>query len=196
MSDFFDRIKKLFSQAEDETRPATHELIARTAAETAVYEQWKKSVRLQRILEGFRARLEGRAADVPELYLQFIDTPKSRGFVLHHEEGILTGNEMRHLLDYFKEQIMAIGYTSYMSDIKNQVRGDIVETIERHYLKPRFDFNEETNKMAQRFGNITIEYLQKDNQPVDLKLLSNIYSDHKYVEARPFEELMHILVGK
>lgn len=193
MSDFFDRIKKLFSQAEDEQQPATHELISRTDAELEAYAQWKKSKRSQRLLEGFRARVEGRVAEAP-LHLEFIDTPKSRGFVLHYEEGSMTGIEMRHLLDYFREQLLVVGYGSYMSDVKNQLKGELVQTIERHYLKPKFNHNEETGKTAQRFGNITIEYLQENNRPVNLKLLSNIYSDHKYADARPFKELMEVLV--
>ncbi len=196
MSDLFDRIKNLFSQAADEQKPATHEVITRSAAELEVYEQWKKSKRLPRILEGFRARIEGRFSTEAELPLYFIDTTKSRGFVLQHEEGLMTGNEMRHLLDYFQEQVLSVGYVSYMSDVKNQVQGDVVETIERHYLKPKFNFDEEKGKTAQRFGNITIEYLEQDHIPVQLKLQSNIYSDRKYTEPRPFEELMEILVLK
>jgi DNA-binding protein H-NS len=82
MSDFFDRIKKLFAQAANEQQPATHEIFTRTAAEVEVYQQWKRSKRLPRILESFQARLEGRMSSEAELMLHFIDTPKSRGFVL------------------------------------------------------------------------------------------------------------------
>ncbi|CAN5344795.1 hypothetical protein BH09BAC1_BH09BAC1_09450 [soil metagenome] len=194
MSDLFDRIKKLFSQAEDEQQPATHELISRTEAELAAYEQWKKSKRSQRLLEGFRAKMENRDSGEAELSLDFIDTPRSRGFVLHYEEGLMTGLEMRHLLDYFKEQLLVVGYASYMSDVKNQLKAEVVQTIERHYLKPKFNPHETTEKTAQRFGNITIEYLQENNLPINLKFISNIYSDHKYADARPFKELMEILV--
>lgn len=193
MSDFFERIKKLFSQATDEQQPTTHELINRLPDELVAYEQWKKSKRFNRLMEGFQAQLDGRRTDA-ELPLSFIDTPKSRGFVLQYEKGLMTGTELRHLLDYFKEQLLAVGYTAYMSDIKNQLRRDVVETIERHYLKPKFNYDEATGRMGQRFGNITVEYLQQNNQPVNLKLLSNIYSGHKYTDARPFYELMEILV--
>ncbi len=194
MGDLFDRIKMLFSQATAEDKPATHEVFTRSAAELEIYEQWKKSKRLARILEGFKARIEGRFATEAELPLHFIDTTKSRGFVLEHEEGLMTGNEMRHLLDYFQEQILTVGYVSYMSDVKNQMQGNVVQTIERHYLKPKFNFDETTGKMAQRFGNITIEYLEQNHLPVQLKLQSNVYSDRKYTEPRPFEELMELLV--
>jgi hypothetical protein len=196
MSDFFDRIKKLFAQAANEQQPATHEIFTRTAAEVEVYQQWKRSKRLPRILESFQARLEGRMSSEAELMLHFIDTPKSRGFVLLHEDGIITGNEMRHLMDYFQEQLLTIGYVSYMSDVRNQLHNNDVITTERHYLKPKFNFDEGTGTNSQRFGNIAIEYIQKNNEPVELKLISNIYSDRKYADARPFEELMEILVLK
>ena len=196
MSDLFDRIKKLFAQAASEQQPATHELFTRSQAEVEVYEQWKRSKRLPRILEGFQARLAGRLSSEAELMLHFIDTAKSRGFVLLYEEGIITGNEMRHLMDYFQEQLLTIGYTSYMSDIKNQMHHDVVVTTERHYLKPKFNFDEASATISQRFGNVSIEYIQKNNEPAELKLISNIYSDRKYADARPFQELMEILVLK
>lgn len=196
MSEFFDRIKKLFSLAADESNPATHEVIVRTEAELEVYRQWKRSKRLPRILESFQARIEGRFSTEAELSLYFIDTTKSRGFVLQHEEGVLTGTEMRHLLDYFQEQILAVGYVSYMSDVKNQLKGNVVETIERHYLKPKLNIDEATGKMYQRFGNISIEYLEQNHVPVQLKLQSNIYNDRKYSDPRPFQELMELLAYK
>lgn len=196
MSELFDRIKKLFSQAADESNPTTHEVIVRTAAELEVYEQWKRSKRLPRILESFQARIEGRFSTEAELPLYFIDTTKSRGFVLQHEEGVMTGTEMRHLLDYFQEQILGVGYVSYMSDIKNQLKGDLVETIERHYLKPKLNVDEATGKIYQRFGNISIEYLEQNHVPVQLKLQANIYNDRKYNAPRPFQELMELLVYK
>lgn len=196
MSDFFDRIKKLFAQATDEQQPITHETFTRSLAELEVYHQWKKSKRLPRLLESFQARIEGRMSTEAELLLHFIDTPKSRGLVLLHEEGIITGNEMRHLMDYFQEQLLTVGYVSYMSDIKNELRDDVVVTTERHYLKPKFNFDEATGMASQRFGNISIEYLENNNEPVELKLVSNIYSGRKYTEARPFKELMELLVFK
>lgn len=194
MSELFDRIKKLFSQVTEGNQPATHELISRSGSEIEAYEQWKRSKRLTRILEGFQARIEGRFAAEAELPLYFIDTAKSRGFVLQYEPGLITGPEMRNLIDYFQEQILAIGYVSYMSDIRNQVKGELVETIERHYLKPKFTVDSVTGKIAQRFGNITIEYVEEDHAPIKIKLQSNVYSDRKYASPRPFEELMELLV--
>lgn len=194
MTDFLDKIKKLFAQAEDESQPATHEVLVRTQAENDAFLQWKKSKRFARLMEGFKSRLEGRAADGADLPLEMFSGPKSRGFVLYYDEGLVTDIDMRHLLDYFKDQMLMVGYSIYMSDVKNQLNNGVVETIERHYLKPKFDYNEETGRIAQRFGNITIEYLRENNQPMSLRLLSNIYSGHKYTYARPFEELMEVLV--
>lgn len=65
-------------------------------------------------------------------------------------------------------------------------RGDLVETKEMHYLKPKNDL---TTPRDQKFGNVQIEYTRVNDEPTNIKLIANTYSDRAYQEPKDFEQL-------
>ena len=65
-----------------------------------------------------------------------------------------------------------------------------VEELERYYLKPKFQFDEEAQKVLHGYGNITLELVFHNDQAKFLKLLANSYKDRNFHEAKPFSELV------
>jgi len=62
-----------------------------------------------------------------------------------------------------------------------------------HYLKPKHDFS---SPIDQKYGNVQIEYIEKDNEPTRIKFMANSYPDRQYKAAMDFESLAeHVLTA-
>ncbi len=96
--------------------------------------------------------------------------------------------------DYLKGQVLAQNYKSELSDIRETQRGAWLETIQRHYLKPKSSIND-SGLIRQRFGNVTIELVLRNEVVHHLRLRATAYSDHLYQDAWDFQVLMDGLVG-
>ena len=94
-----------------------------------------------------------------------------------------------HFFDFLKEQVLKLPYKKQISDRRIFDKPNYTETIERHYLKPRPTFLSE-KKLDQKYGNITIELLLRNNQPHLLKFSATSYTDSKYQKAKTFKELL------
>ena len=197
MNGFWNQIKDLFKQAEAENAPAIHETLERTEAEQEAYHTWKHSARSQRLLGFLKRRVN--SIDTPEedltLDMQFVESAKTNGFVLHFDKNKLGEKDFQHLFDLLRDRIIMHDYRLYMSDMRQQVRQDRVHQVQRHYLKPRLYNLASGDPINQQFGNITLEYLQVNDRAEHLKLIVNIYSDQKYTEARPYGDLLRMLVA-
>ena len=188
----FDFFKKLFQQQKQANVPILQEPLIREPTTQEAYEHWKLTdskdyltTYLRQQYELFRA---GKNTDHTRII--WLQSPSINGFVLKYQEEEATATEFQHLFDYLKAQLQLLDYRSYVSDVKQYVRKAHVEKIERHYLKPKFDWNEETGISNQRFGNMTIEHLLHNEQPIQIKFTCTPYVDRKWSEALPFEELM------
>lgn len=124
----------------------------------------------------------------------FLDTPSSKGFVIHFYKTNYTLREATHFFDYLKEKVLQLEYWPQISDTRTYNRPGWVETVERHYLKPKPDFSNRNSPINQRFGNITIENILRDAQPYYLKFRVNSYNDHLFLQPEDFHELMQALL--
>ena len=119
--------------------------------------------------------------------------------VTHNEFNLLEGvrEDFLEIILNLKEIILKIGYKHYMSDTRTYNRKLWVENVERHYLKPpiRFDENHEAKKrLIQRYGNILIELLFRNDELVNLKFRAKNYNDHNFTEANSFSDLMREII--
>lgn len=196
-SSIWKHIQQLFQQSQDSTpaNPAVHELIKRTPAETADYSHWKRTLARQRLLDWlidqyaiFKAN--GRLDEA----IDFLNTPSSKGFVIHFHTTQYSKQEITHFFDFLKERTLQLNYRTQISDRRIFSRRDWVETQERHYLKPR---NAYTPGVAidQRFGNISIELELRDDRVRNLRLRATIYNDALYTEGQSFQALMSELTS-
>ena len=193
---FWESINKLFSRAETSSAsaPTVHELIERSPAELEAYARWQKTAGSRRLLdwidEQYAAYRDGRPLDEA---VGFLDTGSSKGFVLYVHQTNYTRAELTHFFDFLRDRVLALNYRPAISDRRIFPRRDWVETQERHYLKPRVEFNDEP--FQQGFGNITIEFELRNDVPHNLRLRATVYKDRLFTEAGSFGGLMAAIVN-
>ncbi len=197
MSDFWDSIKSLFKKTAESSpsQPAVHEVIERKVEEKEDYEQWKTGLVARR----WRDWLADQYAvyrvspdDIDEA-LDFLDTPSSKGFVVHLHKTGYTARESIFFLDYLKEQVLTLNYRTQISDRRTYNRPSWVETVERHYVKPRS--NQTEGKFDQQYGNIMIELEFRNDRPHNLRFRATSYKDALFHEAEAFGDLMQGIMG-
>ncbi|HOY20817.1 MAG TPA: hypothetical protein PLC89_26120 [Haliscomenobacter sp.] len=172
------------------------ELLVRTPTELEVCEQWGQSATCQQLkawLKNEYRTFLSSPADTDE-DVDFLDTPSSKGFVIHFSKTNYTKQDAVCFFDYLKGQVLAQNYKSELSDIRAIQRGAWLETIQRHYLKPKSSIND-SGLIRQRFGNVTIELVLRNEAVHHLRLRATAYSDHLYQDAWDFQVLMDGLVG-
>ncbi len=188
---FWNRIKEIFQQAEASTpaNPTIHEVITRSPAEQTAYERWKQTTAPQRLLAWVSEQYTGhRARQRTDESIDFLDTTSTKGVVIHFHQTNYSREEIGYFFDLLKEKVQALGYRSDLSDRRIFPRRDWVETQERHYLKPRVDFNEE--QLNQAFGNITIELELRNDVAYNLRLRATTYNDALFERSISFAGLI------
>ncbi|MBK7871283.1 MAG: hypothetical protein IPJ74_11700 [Saprospiraceae bacterium] len=193
MADIWNYLKNLFNKSEESSpsQPYLHEMIERSEEEKSDYAHWKETLVRRRLTDWLNdqyAIFRVLPNDIDEA-MDFLDTPSSKGFVIHFYKTNYSRRDVTHLLDYLREQVLGLDYRTQISDSRTFNRPNWVETIERHYLKPKPDFQHE-GKFNQKYGNITIEMSLRNEQPHQLKFQATSYKDHLFKDAHDFEELM------
>lgn len=199
MADIWDYFKGLFTKAENSApnQPLIHELIKRSEEEKEDYEFWKNTLVCQRLLNWLHEqyiiyRLEPGNIDEA---VDFLDTPSSKGVVVHFSKTQYSIRDVTHFFDYLKEQVLSLNYRTQISDLRSYQRNQWVETVQRHYLKPRPGQNAD-GQFIQQFGNIMIELTLRNDQVFNLKFRATTYKDHKFAEAEEFPKLMQQVLTK
>lgn len=193
MADIWDYFKNLFKKAEESSpsQPLIHEMISRTPEEKEGFERWKQSLMCRRMLGWLSdqyAVFKVAPDDIDEA-LDFLDVPSSKGFVVHFYKTHYNRQEVTHLFDYLKEKVRSLDYRTQISDTRTYNRANWVETVERHYLKPKPN-RDEDGLFRQKFGNVTIELLLRDDKVHNLKFRATHYKDHLFAEVEDFNQLM------
>jgi hypothetical protein len=200
--DLWQYVKDLFKAEQESSsiKPFIQEPLERLENETESYEIWKRTLAKQRLLDWLNiqyATFTMSGESEIDKTIDFLNTPTSKGFVIHFNDKFHNRKDIIYLFDYLKERVLEMNYKPYMSDTRtyNQTRNDKnwVETIERHYLKPRFKVLED-NTFDQRFGNIKIELLFRNDVIRNLQFSATRYHDRNYKEANTFNDLMRELL--
>lgn len=193
MADIWEYFKGLFSKAETSSpsKPLIHEMIARSEKEKQDFEFWKKTLVCKRLLNWLNEQhiLFRSGSENVDRAVDFLNTPSSKGFVIYFGDTGYSQRDSVHFFDLLKEQVLRLNYRTQLSDLRAYERPQWVESVQRHYLKPRPGQNEE-GQFLQRFGNITIELTSHDDQIQNLKFRATTYKDYQYQEADTFEQLL------
>lgn len=196
MSDLWSYFKTLFQQSKVSTpsKPLVHELIIRTEAERADFLHWKETVVFKQLKSWISSQyvLFQQSPEAVDESIDFLDMPSSKGFAIYFHKTGYTTREAMHFLDFLKDQVLRMDYRVQISDLRSYERPGWVETVQRHYLKPRPAMDEK-RQLRQRFGNITIELFQRDDRPHNLRFRATSYRDHLFQDAEPFHVLMNEL---
>lgn len=197
MSNIWNQIKALFSAAEESSplQPAIHEVIKRSEKELEDYEFWKNTIVCRRLSDwlGNQFALYQSLPNDTDEAIDFLNTPSMKGFVIHFAQTQYSKRDAVHFLDFLKEKVKILNYRIQLSDVRTYSRPKWVESVQKHYLKPRNVF-EEGKKIDQLYGNISIDLVLRNDQPYHLKLSATSYTDHLYQEAKTFGELMSALM--
>jgi hypothetical protein len=191
------QIKKLFKSVEESSpaQPVLKSTIERSEAELLDFEIWKNGLSKRRLFDWIHQEYATYLSE-PQHQVEGIDFIHARatyGFAIHFYKLNYPLRDINHLFDLLKEQVRDIGYRSYTSDSRTYNRPDWVERLDRHYLKPPIIFLEDGVSLDQKFGNITIELLFRNDKAHQLKFSATSYRDRNYKEAESFEALMVFL---
>lgn len=200
MDKLWSYFKNLFQQAEQSSpsQPLIHEMITRSEEERQDYEFWKGTLIRRRLLDWLNDqyaiyRVEQDRVDEA---IDFLDTPSSKGFVVHFNQTRYSHRDVTHFFDYLKEKVLSMSYRTQISDLRTYNRASWVETVQRHYLKPGLSIRQagEDGKFTQKFGNIMIELELRDDAIHNLRFRATVYKDRLFKEPAAFKDLMVALV--
>lgn len=198
MPNLWEQFKSLFKEAEQSSpsKPLIHEMIERSEDERKDFNFWKSTLVRKRLVDWLidQYAIYQVQPDHIDEALDFLNTPSSKGFVIHFYRTRYSLRDITHFFDYLKQQVLKLNYRNQISDIRTYNRSNWVETVQRHYLKPRPNF-ERKGKINQQFGNITIEFHLRDDQPHYLKFQATSYKDHLFEDAKEFKELMGLVIA-
>jgi hypothetical protein len=202
MSNLWNFFKNLLPKAEasSPSQPLIHEMIERSEEEKQDYQQWKQTLVLRRLLDWIKdqfAIYQVAPQDIDE-GIDFLDTPSSKGFVVHFNQTRYSRRDATHFMDYLKETVLRQHYRTQISDTRSYNRANWVETIERHYLKPGLKIQTTpaaSGKFTQKYGNIMIELELRNDQVYNLRFRATSYKDRQFQQAADFGELMQLIMA-
>ncbi len=197
MKDIWDYFKNLFQKAEESSlsTPYIHEMLSRPDGYQHGFDAWKDSKSSAGLLEWIDWQYglwQALPEDIDES-IDFLNMPSSKGFVIYVNKRKMEKQETTYLFDLLKEKVLGLNYKSVMSDTRTWAREAWVETLERHYLKPRTVWDD--SKVNQRYGNITIEFSLRNDAPHHLKFRVDSYKGQKYRPAESFKDLMQAIMS-
>ncbi len=198
MSFFNQIVNKLFSKEEiqNTNQPFLREELKRNSNQNIAYSIWlqgeKKEQVCSFIYEQFaKSKVENENVSI----FRSIESGTTKGFMLR----FLAQTEKEDftcLFDHLKNKTKELNYIVYSSDVRLYNRNEFVEKIERHYLKPSWRVLNtkavnNTGKMNQLYGNVTIEHHLQNDEPQFIKFVCQHYNDSKYNAPLDFNELLY-----
>ncbi len=188
---YFDQIyQQLFGKKSDDTKVLVNEVIERSP-------QFKDQYHSRVLMEDFNDLISAvfnsyelkqqKIEKKPDVHI--LNSQYANGFAISYNEEIAT-SDFQFLFDWLAERTKGLGYQLANSDLQVVSKNNVVESKEKHYLKPPVGDGELIN---QQYGNILIEHILIDDVPSYIRYTASIYSDRKYKQAEKFEELTEYL---
>ncbi len=208
---WWEQIKGVFAKAADSSSkdPVLHSVLTRHKDRRAAFETWRDGVVAQSMRDWLAESyghylLHDRP---PSEAIDFLDTPSSKGFVVHFDELQYSLQEAEMFQLLLRERVLQPGpdgekrYRTQVADAKVYQKGDKTERTDRYYLKPLLILHEDpaiaaspdsytADQFGQGFGNILIELVVRNEQPWRLKFSATIYHDRVYKDADGFGALV------
>lgn len=168
----------------------------RSAAELRAYARWQQQAGYRHWLGAYfkayhycKAGLS-RCHNAPRV--QRLDTSGQHGAILFYEPGIGAEN-FRHLFDLLRDRTLPLGYRLCSSDVRTRRLPTCLETVSKHFLKPRPSDCPDTGRCQQRYGPVTVDLVHLNGQPAFIRVVCNPIEDSMFCEAYSFDQLMDAL---
>ena len=190
MAYFEDLYQRLFTKQQKQPQ-LSHEVIRRSEKYTQRYLQWMQKDLLKDYLDKYQRGYHYKKLKIQSSYdVHFFSSNMANGFALSYNSDI-PPIEFQFLFDYFAERVLTLNYKKANSDVMITEKGEVIETKEKHYLKPISSTS--APKVEQHYGNILIEYIRIDDRPSYIKVMASTYSDQLYAAPISFDELLEYL---
>ncbi len=188
---YFDQVyRQLFGKPSGGPKILVNEVIDRGEKYLAAYNHRIQSEAFKDLAKGIYSSyiLKQQAIDkLPAIHL--LTSPNANGFAISYHEEIEV-HDFQYLFDWLYDRTKALDYKLANSDRSVIEKNGVIESKEKHYLKPRVG-NEKI--IDQQYGNILIEHIAIDDVPSLIKYTANTYNDRKYQEALKFDNLAEYL---
>lgn len=130
-----------------------------------------------------------RVIESTELNLQWYRDRAANGMVAELRSLSNQLTDLRLFGQLLTERLKTLQYRLYTAEQKSKEAGDSVEHQLWYYLKPAPVVEEGQTQHNQKYGNIKIELIQKDEE-IQLKFLCTVYSGRNYTDPLPFDDLL------
>jgi hypothetical protein len=191
-------IKDLWNQlvnrtAQQEGVSVKHDMLVRNRIFKQQYKTWLETNRhtelLKNLYTSFTLSKLGITGELPILYY----TERQSKHVLIHYIDPIGKHALPFLQDYFRDRVMRIGYTLFLSDSQLINRMGYTERIDSHLLKPQIKAFPFDAKHEQLYGAIQISFHSINSRPLYLRITSEELTDREFNKAYSFDELAEIL---
>jgi hypothetical protein len=184
---YFDNVyKRLFPAEKSRSGVLVSEVIKRSQSFIKNFNSWKKSELCEEYLnEIWQSYFWSKKGIDKNPQVSIFESSRSNGFAISYQENF-NKYHFHYLFDYLADKVKKLDYKLVTSKLTMEERGDNVETRELHFLKPKNDF---VSPRDQKYGNVQIEYISINNEPTNIKLIANTYSDRGFREPMNFEVL-------
>lgn len=216
MASWWEQIKGVFAGAQTSTarEPVLHDTLVRHRDRKADFERWQEAI-VAKAMRAWLAQAYGHYLThgrPPSEAIDFLDTPSSKGFVMHFDELQYSREEAEMFQLLLRDRVLYGGpdrertYRTQVADTKTYNANGATERVDRYYLKPRPVFHEDpaiaaapdnytADQFGQGFGNVLIELIVRNEQPYRLRFSATIYHDRVYQEAESFGRLVEVLTA-
>ncbi len=204
MADIFLHFKNRFKENPAlcaEVEPLLRERVDRTDAETADYEQWKRSAQRAEMLVWLARQFTSFKRNPESTHdgIDFLFSASSKGFRLHPALTKFSDRSVVHLFHYLKERALTLGYGESISDTRIYRRPYWEETLQRHVVAANnlheSCFGDESENGLFTFASLTIEMLHKNDKLVNLRMEATIPASDMPRSANDFDELMQSMAN-
>ena len=197
MSNWWEKLRKQFEPSRSSNQNLgliSHELLKRSESFDDDLLEWQNGIVSRRMKDWILSEysLFQNSHQQQDESILFLESKASSGIIIHLSNTRYSTRDATCLMEDLRSRIRSSRYKSQMSDVKVFNRPEYVERIERHYLKPKFNFASET-EFNQQYGNITIELIFRNDTPHLLKLLVNSYNDRNFTTPQSFRSLLMLL---
>jgi hypothetical protein len=192
-------IRELFKKSES-SKPETpflHEILDLSKFDQGSFDSWSEdesAIILKNKLKSaflfYEIHKKSQDSGI-EFWLQ----PLSKGFILFSNPD---NTSIRSNFINFQYSIYLLlknkGYFLNLADVQSRKKGDWIEMVRRFYMKPSLRFRS-GRKARQLFGNIHLEYVERDGKPYMFRLLANSYQDQNFHQEEDFKDLVLLITS-
>lgn len=188
---YFDYVyKRLFPSGKYSSTILVNAVIKRSKSFLKNFNSWKASELCEEYLnEIWQSYFWSKNGVDKNPQVSIFESSRSNGFAISYQPNF-NKYHFHYLFDYLADKVKKLDYKLVTSKFTMEERGDNVETREMHFLKPKNDLK---TPRDQKYGNVQIEYIRINDEPTNIKLIANTYSDRAFQEPKNFEQLAQFI---